>query len=78
MEGLLSNFSWHAGSLKLKLFGGETKKILFRRSGARVENLENHSWMPSASRLGLEDQDVRDIAAYLQSIGIEASTKVEE
>ena len=66
-EGQMSNFSWHAGSLKLKVFGGRTKKILFRRSGARIENLENHSWMPSASQLGLSDQDVRNIAEWLKT-----------
>ena len=68
MEGLLSNFSWHAGSLKLKVFGGQTKKILFRKSGARVERLENHSWMPPASAMGLTDQDVRDVAEYLKTL----------
>lgn len=68
-EGMLSNFSWHAGSLKIKLYGGETKKILFRKGGTRVENLENHSWMPPASAMGLTDQDVRDIAAYLKQLG---------
>ncbi len=69
MEGLLSNFSWHAGSLKLKVFGGETKKILFRKSGAQVTHLENHSWMPPASAMGLTDQDVRDVAEYLKTLG---------
>lgn len=68
-EGLLSNFSWHAGSLKIKLYGGETKKILFRQSGARVDNLKDHSWMPPASEMGLSDQDVRDIAEYLRTLG---------
>lgn len=67
-EGMLSNFSWHAGSLKLKIFGGETRKILFRRSGARVDNLDNHSWMPPASEMGLGDQDVRNIAEWLKTL----------
>lgn len=67
-EGMLSNFSWHAGSLKLKIFGGQTKKILFRRSGARVDRLENHSWMPPAAEMGLTDQDVRDIAEWLKTL----------
>ncbi len=68
-EGFLSNFSWHAGSLKIKLFGGVTKKILFRRGGVKIERLgEDHSWMPPASRMGLTDQDVRDIAAYLKDL----------
>jgi putative membrane-bound dehydrogenase-like protein len=67
-EGLLSNYSHHAGSLKLRIFGGEMKKILFRRSGAKVTHLKNHSWMPPASKLGLSDQDVRDIAEYLKRL----------
>ncbi len=66
-EGMLSNFSWHAGSLKIKLFGGEVKKILFRRKGIKIEELQNHSWMPPPSRMGLSDQDVRDIAEYLKN-----------
>ena len=67
-EGLLMNYSHHAGSLKLKIFGGTYKKILFRRSGAKVEHLKNHSWMPPVSEMGLNDQDVRDIAEYLKRI----------
>ena len=67
-EGMLSNFSWHAGSLKIKLFGGEVKKILFRRKGVKVEELKNHSWMPTPSRMGLSSQDVRDIAEYLKNL----------
>jgi putative heme-binding domain-containing protein len=67
-EGMLSNFSWHAGSLKIKLFGGEVKKILFRRKGIKVEELKNHSWMPIPSRMGLSNQDVRDIAEYLKNL----------
>ena len=65
-EGLLSNYSWHAGSLKLKIMGGDTRKILFRRAGARVEYLED-SWMPSASEMGLSDQDLANLAAYMQT-----------
>mgnify|MGYP003633952947 CR=1 FL=1 len=68
-EGLLSNYSFHSGSLKLKLFGGETKKILFRKSGAKIDYLDDHSWMPPASKMGLNDQDVRNIAEYLKQIG---------
>ncbi|MCB1094502.1 MAG: c-type cytochrome [Verrucomicrobiae bacterium] len=67
-EGILSNFSWHAGSLKIKVFGGETRKILFRQSGAQVDRLENHSWMPPASEMGLTDQDVRDITEWLKGL----------
>ncbi len=66
-EGLMTNFSWHAGSLKLKVMGGETKKILFRRSGARVDELKD-SLMPSASEMGLSDQQVRDVAEYLKTL----------
>ena len=71
-EGVLSNYSWHAGSLKLKIMGGETRKILFRRAGAKVEYL-NESWMPSAAEMGMSDQDLADLAAYLQTTGSEAA-----
>jgi putative heme-binding domain-containing protein len=67
-EGLLSNYSWHAGSLKLKIMGGDTRKILFRRAGAKVEYL-NESWMPSASEMGITDQDLANLAAYMQTTG---------
>ena len=67
-EGFLSNYSWHAGSLKLKVMGGDTRKILFRRAKAKVEYLKE-SWMPSASDMGLADQDVSDIAHYLKECG---------
>ena len=67
-EGLLSNYSWHAGSLKLKVLGGQTRKILFRRAGAKIEYLKE-SWMPSASEMGLSDQDLADLAVYMQSTG---------
>ena len=70
-EGFLSNYSWHAGSLKLKIMGGETRKILFRRAGAKVEYL-NESWMPSAAEMGMSDQDLVDLAVYLQTTGSEA------
>ena len=55
-------------SLKIKLFGGEVKKILFRRKGVKIEELKNHSWMPDPSRMGMTDQDVRDIAEYLKKL----------
>ena len=67
-EGLLSNYSWHAGSLKLKIMGGVTRKILFRRAGAKIEYLTK-SWMPSASEMGMSDQDLADLAVYMQSTG---------
>jgi putative heme-binding domain-containing protein len=67
-EGLLSNYSWHAGSLKLKVLGGQTRKILFRRAGAKIHYL-NESWMPSASEMGMSDQDLADLAVYMQSTG---------
>jgi putative membrane-bound dehydrogenase-like protein len=67
-EGLLSNYSYHAGSLKLKVLGGQTRKILFRRAGAKIEYLKE-SWMPSASEMGLSDQDLADLAIYMQSTG---------
>ena len=71
-EGLLSNYSWHAGSLKLKIMGGETRKILFRQSGANVENLKE-SWMPTPGELGLSDQEVRDVAEFLKGVGSAAT-----
>ena len=75
-EGFLSNYSWHAGSLKVKIMGGETRKILFRRAGAKVAYL-NKSWMPSASEFGLTDQNVRDICEYLKQLaGSEQTTSV--
>ncbi|MEM7395007.1 MAG: family 16 glycoside hydrolase, partial [Verrucomicrobiota bacterium] len=74
-EGFLSNYSWHAGSLKIKIMGGATKKILFRRSGARVNHLKE-SWMPSAAELSLSDQDVRDICEYLKTSGETGSETV--
>lgn len=67
-EGMLSNFSWHAGNLKVKLMGGVTKKIDFRKGGVKVQNL-TESWMPSASEMGFSDQDVRDIAEFLKTLG---------
>ena len=66
-EGLMTNYSWHAGSLKVKLMGGQTKKILFRRGGVKVQNIEE-SLMPSASEMGMTDQDVRDVAEYLKTL----------
>lgn len=68
MEGLMTNYSWHAGSLKIKLMGGEMKKIEFRSTGAAIEELKQ-SLMPSASEMGLHDQDVRDLAEYLRTLG---------
>ena len=66
-EGIMTNYSWHAGSLKIKVLGGERHKILFRRGGVKVQELKNHTWMPPASQMGLTDQDVRDIAEFLKT-----------
>ena len=66
-EGLLSNYSWHAGSLKIKVMGGTVLKVPFRQTGTRVENLKG-SWMPSASEMSLTDQDIRDISEYLKTL----------
>lgn len=68
IEGIDAGYSWHAGAIKVKTIGGQTIKVAFRNSGARIKRLENHSWMPSASQLGLTDQDVRDIAEYLKTL----------
>lgn len=66
-EGIMTNYSWHAGSLKIKVLGGEVHKILFRRGGVKVQELKGHTWMPPASKMGLTDQDVRDIAEFLKT-----------
>lgn len=68
LEGLVSNYSHHAGSLNIKVFGGQTRKILFRKAGLNVEFLKNHSWMPPASEMGLTDQDLSDLVEYLKSL----------
>ena len=68
VEGIQTGYGYHAGSIKVKTVGGQTVKLAFRRSKAKIQKLENHSWMPSASTMGLSDQDVRDIAAYLKSL----------
>jgi hypothetical protein len=47
--------------------GGVTLKVPHRRPSATIDYLKDHSWMPSASAMGLSDQDVRDVAAYLMS-----------
>jgi putative heme-binding domain-containing protein len=67
-EGFVSNYSYHAGSLNIKLFGGQTKKILFRKNGITVDFIKEHSWMPPAAEMGLTDQDLADIAAYLKTL----------
>jgi putative heme-binding domain-containing protein len=71
-EGFLSNYSHHAGSLKVKVMGGETRKILFRQAGAKIDYLKA-SWMPSASELGLTDQDVCNVAHFLKQTGSEGN-----
>ena len=65
LEGVSRGYSWHSGAIRVKTMGGATLKIPFRRPKAKIEFPENHSWMPSASDMGLTSQDVRDIAAYL-------------
>ncbi|MDA8980914.1 c-type cytochrome, partial [bacterium] len=76
-EGLLSNFSWHAGSLKIKVMGGTTLKVPFRRTGTKIEHLKE-SWMPSASEMGLSDQGVRDIAEYLHTLKFPVVSKKDD
>ncbi len=67
LEGVLRGYSYHAGAIRVKTMGGSTLKVPFRRPRANIEYLKNHSWMPSASAMGLSNQDTRDIAAYLMS-----------
>ena len=68
VEGIELGYSYHAGAVKVKTVGGQILKIAFRKSGTKIEYLKNHSWMPSAAKLGLNDQDVRDIVEYLKSL----------
>ncbi|MFT5130368.1 MAG: putative membrane-bound dehydrogenase-like protein, partial [Rhodothermales bacterium] len=72
LEGVSRGYSWHAGAIRVKTMGGITLKVPHRRPGANIQYLKNHSWMPSASAMGLSSQDVRDIAAYLMSNAISA------
>ncbi len=67
LEGVSRGYSWHAGAIRVKTMGGLTLKVPHRRPNAKIEYLKDHSWMPSASAMGLGNQDVRDIAAYLMS-----------
>jgi putative membrane-bound dehydrogenase-like protein len=67
LEGVSRGYSWHAGAIRVKTMGGVTLKVPHRRPSATIDYLKDHSWMPSASAMGLSDQDVRDVAAYLMS-----------
>ncbi|MGC6567865.1 MAG: PVC-type heme-binding CxxCH protein [Akkermansiaceae bacterium] len=67
LEGVSRGYSWHAGAIRVKTMGGVTLKVPHRRPHAKIEYLKDHSWMPSASAMGLSSQDVRDITAYLRS-----------
>ena len=67
LEGVSRGYSWHAGAIRVKTMGGVTLKVPHRRPNAKIEYLKDHSWMPSASAMGLGSQAVRDIAAYLMS-----------
>ncbi len=67
-EGFISNYSHHAGTLNLKMFGGVTQKFFLRKGGRlKIEELKT-SWMPSAADMGLTDQMLRDLAEYLQAL----------
>ena len=68
MEGIDMGYSHHAGAIRVKTVAGEMHKIGFRRERVKIQRLNNHSWMPSAAKLGLTDQDVRDIAEYLKTL----------
>ena len=67
LEGVSRGYSWHAGAIRVKTMGGVTLKVPHRRPHAKIKYLKDHSWMPSASAMGLKNQDVRDIAAFLMS-----------
>ena len=66
LEGISRGYSWHAGAIRVKTMGGVTLKVPHRRPHAKIEYLQNHSWMPAAADMGLSSQDVRDIAEYLK------------
>ena len=70
-QGLSFQLQLARGFAQIEDYGGETRKILFRRAGAKVEYL-NESWMPSAAEMGMSDQDLVDLAVYLQTTGSEA------
>lgn len=65
LEGVSKGYSWHAGAIRVKTIGGVTLKVAFRKAGAQINYLKDHSWMPTAQQLGLTNQDVRDIAEYM-------------
>lgn len=77
LEGISKGYSWHAGAIRVKTVGGITLKVPHRRPHAKIEYLKNHSWMPSAAAMGLSNQDVRDIAAYLMSSDLGQSAATE-
>ncbi len=77
LEGISKGYSWHAGAIRVKTVGGITLKVPHRQPHAKIEYLKNHSWMPSASAMGLTNQDVRDIAAYLMSSDLGQSAAAE-
>lgn len=62
------DYSFHAGSIDVKVFGGQTRKVLFRKSGLNIEFLKDHSWMSPASEMGLSDQDLADLVTYLKTL----------
>ena len=67
-EGLLANYSHHAGRVKIKYLGGKFVSIAFRKHPKSKINYLKGSLMPSASKMGLTNQNVRDIAEYLKSL----------
>jgi putative heme-binding domain-containing protein len=68
VEGILTGYSRHSGVLKVKTIAGQSVNVAFRKSGAKIEYLKKHSWMPSAAKMGLSNRDVRDIAEYLKKL----------
>ena len=69
IEGIEAGFYYHEGTLRIKAFGGKVFKFAFRRDQIKREQIK-HSWMPTPDKLGLNDQDVRDIAEYLKNLGV--------
>lgn len=68
LEGVrLGGHSYGSGVIKVKTMGGVTLRVPFKSKDTKVHYLDEHSWMPSASKMSLTNQDVKDISAYLMS-----------
>jgi putative membrane-bound dehydrogenase-like protein len=66
IEGIELGYYYHAGEIRIKTFGGQYMKF-----ATRAQKYVKESWMPTPDKLGLNNQDVRDIAEYLKTLGVE-------